>query len=56
VDNVEDALTIMQAGINNLHIAATELNHQSSRSHCIFTVKVVGFNDLENPTLARASV
>jgi hypothetical protein len=28
-------------GRENLQFAATRLNHHSSRSHCIFTIKVI---------------
>ncbi|KAG5899545.1 hypothetical protein JTB14_008231 [Gonioctena quinquepunctata] len=42
--NVSDgmeAYQILQFGIHNLNYAATAINSHSSRSHCIFTIKLV---------------
>ena len=41
VDNTDEAYQLLQIGRRNLKFAATRLNHHSSRSHCIFTIKVV---------------
>ncbi len=40
VNSADEAYQVMMIGRKNLHFAATRLNHQSSRSHCIFTIKV----------------
>ncbi|KAG0718935.1 Kinesin-like protein KIF20A [Chionoecetes opilio] len=52
----EEALQLVSIGRQNLHFAATRLNHHSSRSHCIFTVKLVRLADADNPHVARVSV
>ncbi len=35
-------------GRENLQFAATRLNHHSSRSHCIFTIKIIRVADKVN--------
>ncbi|XP_068223044.1 kinesin-like protein KIF20B isoform X2 [Palaemon carinicauda] len=56
VNNAEEALQLLQIGRQNLHFAATRLNHNSSRSHCIFTIKLVRLADANNPHVARVSM
>jgi kinesin family protein 20 len=56
VDSVEEVLTLMKAGMNKMHISETALNHQSSRSHCLLTVKIVGIDNIKNPSNGRAGV
>ncbi|KAB7501669.1 Kinesin-like protein KIF20A [Armadillidium nasatum] len=56
VKSREEALQILEVGKQNLHFAATKLNHHSSRSHCIFTLKLVRLSDPLNPHLARVSM
>ncbi|XP_045115154.1 kinesin-like protein KIF20B isoform X2 [Portunus trituberculatus] len=56
VRTAEEALQLVNIGRQNLHFAATRLNHNSSRSHCIFTVKLVRLADADNPHFARVSV
>ncbi|CAD5113019.1 DgyrCDS2221 [Dimorphilus gyrociliatus] len=41
ITSSEEAAKILTIGRNNLHIAATKLNQHSSRSHSIFTLKLV---------------
>ena len=41
VNSADEAYQVMMIGRKNLHFAATRLNHHSSRSHCIFTIKVM---------------
>ena len=36
----DDALELFNQGLRNKVVAAHNLNHQSSRSHCIFTLTV----------------
>ncbi|GIY42826.1 kinesin-like protein KIF20A [Caerostris darwini] len=48
VSNSTEAIKLLQVGRRNLRIASTKLNYQSSRSHCIFTVKVARVCDENN--------
>jgi kinesin family protein 6/9 len=41
VDSMEDALNLLFIGDTNRVICETPMNDQSSRSHCIFTIKYV---------------
>ncbi|CAH1109954.1 unnamed protein product [Psylliodes chrysocephalus] len=41
VSNGLEAYQILQYGLQNLNYAATAINSHSSRSHCIFTIKLV---------------
>ena len=41
VGSVEEALLLLRMGVRHRHVAATNLNYQSSRSHTIFTVKMI---------------
>ena len=41
VFSAADAYHVMGVGRKNLHVAATKLNEHSSRSHSIFTIKLV---------------
>lgn len=36
----EDAMGLFSEGLRNKVVAAHNMNHQSSRSHCIFTLTV----------------
>ncbi|KAK7072683.1 hypothetical protein SK128_027827 [Halocaridina rubra] len=56
VTSAEEAWHLLEIGRQNLHFAATRLNHNSSRSHCIFTIKVVRLADIQNPHVARVSM
>jgi kinesin family member 15 len=38
VSKSEDAYTLLKKGIQNRHTASTDMNHQSSRSHSVFTI------------------
>jgi len=42
-------------GRNNLKIASNNLNKSSSRSHCIFTLKLMRVENIENPQTAVIS-
>jgi len=55
VHSCEEAMKLVEVGRNNLHFATTKLNHNSSRSHCIFNVKVIRMADANNPHVARVS-
>ena len=59
VSSSDEAYQLLMIGRQNLQFAATKLNQQSSRSHCIFTVKVVrvaGEVSGPVPNLARTSM
>lgn len=45
VSSAEEAFHCLLYGWENLHRAATNLNKDSSRSHCIFTISLVGYED-----------
>lgn len=46
----------MLFGKQHLHFAATKLNHNSSRSHCIFTVKMIRTNHPTDPSEAAINM
>ncbi|XP_063610584.1 kinesin-like protein KIF20B [Penaeus indicus] len=56
VRSAEEAWKLLEIGRQNLHFAATRLNHNSSRSHCIFTIKLIRMADAQNPHVARVSM
>lgn len=56
VNSADEAYQIMTIGRENLQFAATRLNHHSSRSHCIFTIKVIRVAKTAKPHLARVSM
>ena len=58
VSSSDEAYQLLMIGRQNLQFAATKLNQQSSRSHCIFTVKVVRVAGDSGPVpnLARTSM
>ncbi|KAE8889937.1 hypothetical protein PF003_g25887 [Phytophthora fragariae] len=41
VGSEEEALTLLQLGSQNRHISSTDMNRESSRSHAVFSVKLV---------------
>lgn len=41
VTSAEEAMLILRLGIRHRHVASTRLNYQSSRSHSIYTIKLV---------------
>ncbi|XP_041476304.1 kinesin-like protein KIF20B isoform X3 [Lytechinus variegatus] len=55
VNSADEAYRILKIGQRNLSIAATKLNHCSSRSHCIFSIKVLRVVDVDDPHVARVS-
>ncbi len=56
VNSADEAYKVMMIGRQNLRFAATRLNHHSSRSHCVFTVKVIRVAETKKPHLARVSM
>lgn len=55
VSSGEEAFHIMHYGKANLQVAATNMNMRSSRSHCIFTIRLVRYANSENPSYAIVS-
>ena len=57
VGSSDEAYQLLMIGRENLQFAATRLNHHSSRSHCIFNVKIIKIPNnkiyKEQPHLAR---
>ena len=56
VSSADEAYQLLLIGRKNVQFAATRLNHHSSRSHCIFTIKMVRVADIQQPHLARVSM
>ncbi len=56
VTSADEAYQLLIIGRQNLQFAATRLNHNSSRSHCIFTIKIVRVVDKDRPNCARVSM
>jgi len=55
VCSVEEAWRLVQIGRENQHIAATRLNRASSRSHSIFTLRLIQVADVDQPNVARVA-
>lgn len=55
VNSTEEAIKVLTFGQKNLQYACTRLNESSSRSHCIFSIKIIRVVDKANPTYARTS-
>ena len=60
VTSSDEAYQLLMIGRENLHFAATRLNHQSSRSHCIFNIKIIKIPSdkiyKDQPHMARISM
>ena len=56
VSSADEAYQLLMIGRQNLQFAATRLNQHSSRSHCIFTIKIIRVVDTDQPHLARTSM
>lgn len=41
VESTEEAIRLLQLSLRHRHIAGTRLNYQSSRSHAVFTIKII---------------
>lgn len=55
VRSVDEALKVLTYGQKNLQYAYTKLNESSSRSHCIFNIKMIRVADKKNPNVAGVS-
>ncbi|KAK2162881.1 hypothetical protein LSH36_90g06031 [Paralvinella palmiformis] len=56
VTSADEAYKLLTVGKRNLQVACTKLNRNSSRSHCIFTIKMLRVANKENPNAARMSM
>ena len=52
---MEEAFRLLTVGQRNRRVAATRSNHESSRSHLVYTLKVVRVSSVEAPKYARIS-
>lgn len=55
VSSGDEAFHVMLYGKANLQVAATNMNMRSSRSHCIFSIKLVRYANSDDPTWAVVS-
>lgn len=55
VKSAAEAYKVLVYGRNNLQIESTNLNSSSSRSHCIFTIKVLKYSKLSRPEIVNVS-
>ncbi|EGD81236.1 hypothetical protein PTSG_11273 [Salpingoeca rosetta] len=55
VETVDEAFRVLGVGRRNRRVAANNLNINSSRSHCIFTLKIVRFPNVPQPHYAHVS-
>ncbi|XP_054265895.1 kinesin-like protein KIF20A isoform X1 [Macrosteles quadrilineatus] len=49
VESEEEAYKVLMFGKTNLQVAATGMNTRSSRSHCIFNIKLIKSPNVEHP-------
>ncbi|ESO82312.1 hypothetical protein LOTGIDRAFT_134756 [Lottia gigantea] len=56
VTTADEAYKILNIGQRNLSTACTKLNHSSSRSHCIFNIKIIRNVILNDPSVCRLSL
>ncbi len=50
--DVDEAMLTLRLGLKHRHVASTRLNQQSSRSHSIYTIKLVRLANVKNPVNA----
>ncbi|XP_046746104.1 kinesin-like protein KIF20A isoform X2 [Diprion similis] len=55
VNSASEAYQLLMAGQYNLKVAATALNTRSSRSHCVFTIKVLKYHKENSPADVEVS-
>ncbi|XP_032551159.1 kinesin-like protein KIF20B isoform X1 [Chiroxiphia lanceolata] len=55
ISDSKEAFRLLKLGLKHQSIASTKLNHCSSRSHSIFTVKVLKIEDLGTPRVIRVN-
>ena len=55
VSSYEEVWRLVQIGRENQHIASTRLNRASSRSHSIFTLRLIQVVNVDQPSFARVA-
>lgn len=55
VNSGSEAYQLLMLGQHNLKVAATALNARSSRSHCIFTIKLLKYHRENSPSEVEVS-
>ncbi|XP_071895687.1 kinesin-like protein KIF20B [Anas platyrhynchos] len=55
ISDSREAFKLLKLGLKHQSIASTKLNTSSSRSHSIFTVKVLKIEDFETPRVIRVN-
>lgn len=55
VNSGAEAYQVLMAGQYNLKVAATALNSRSSRSHCIFTIRLLKYRTENDPNSVEVS-
>ncbi|XP_035186592.1 kinesin-like protein KIF20B isoform X1 [Oxyura jamaicensis] len=55
ISDSKEAFRLLKVGLKHQSTASTKLNTSSSRSHSIFTVKVLKIEDLETPRVTRVN-
>ncbi|XP_049711211.1 kinesin-like protein KIF20B isoform X2 [Elephas maximus indicus] len=55
VSDSKEAYKLLKVGIKNQSVAFTKLNNASSRSHSIFTIRILQIEDSEMPRVMRVS-
>uniref|UniRef100_A0A8C0VBR5 Kinesin family member 20B n=1 Tax=Cyanistes caeruleus TaxID=156563 RepID=A0A8C0VBR5_CYACU len=55
ISDSKEAFKLLKLGLKHQSIASTKLNNSSSRSHSIFTVKVLKIEDSGTPTVTRVN-
>lgn len=52
MSSVEEAMLVLKLGMKHRKVAATRLNYHSSRSHSIYTIKLVRLANVDKPSSA----
>ncbi|XP_006880468.1 PREDICTED: kinesin-like protein KIF20B [Elephantulus edwardii] len=55
VSDSKEAYRLLKVGIKNQSVAFTKLNNASSRSHSIFTIRILWIEDSDTPRVVRVS-
>ena len=52
VSTVDEAMLLLRLGLQHRHVAHTKLNYNSSRSHSIYTIKLIRLVNMDKPSRA----
>ncbi|NXL87199.1 KI20B protein, partial [Alectura lathami] len=55
ISDSKEAFRLLRLGLKHQSIASTKLNTSSSRSHSVFTVKILRIEDLKEPQVTRVN-